>query len=110
MVSKIIALSLFSLTVVHSGGEELNTITQCNTTMFSLCFSTGIQPKNKDWIPNDCTRFQDLTVGKCFAAKTINFEPDDQKYTLEVLLVDVSTNEDIFMHKLLINEGRAIPK
>lgn len=71
---------------------------------------SGVQPKNKDWNTNDCTRFQELVVGKSFASeiKTIDHEKNDQKFVLDLVLIDVSTSEDIYLHKILIDEGRAV--
>lgn len=68
----------------------------------------GVQPKNKDWNTNDCTRFQELTVGKSFASEIKSIQDDNQKYTIDLLLIDVSTTQDIFLDKVLIDEGRAV--
>lgn len=77
---------------------------------FFIFKSTGVQPRNKDWNTNDCTRFQELVVGKSFASeiKTINHENNDQKFILDLVLIDVSTTDDIYLNKILIDEGRAV--
>lgn len=68
---------------------------------------TGVRPKNKDWSTDDCTRFQNLTVDKRFASEIKAIKRDRNKYELELILIDVSTDKDIIINKLLIDEGRA---
>lgn len=51
-------------------------------------------------------------MGKQFASdvKTIKRETSDQKFTLVLDLIDVSTSKDIYLRTLLIEEGRTIEK
>lgn len=89
----------------------VNSITHVLLQPFSLFTSllifSGIKPKNKDWCTDDCTRFQQLTVGKQFASqiRAIN-STEENKYELELQLIDVSTDDDVCLNKILIAEGR----
>lgn len=83
-------------------------ISICNhlTILNSFVFA-GVRPKNKDWNTDDCTRFKNLTVNKRFASEIKCIKRDGKKFELELVLIDVSTENDIFINRILIKEGRA---
>ncbi|XP_055857184.1 tudor domain-containing protein 7 [Episyrphus balteatus] len=72
----------------------------------------GITARNVDWALEDCLRFRELTVGQKFVSviKKISngdkISPDTR--ILELDLIDVKTDEDIFIRDILIKEQRAI--
>lgn len=68
---------------------------------------TDVQPKNTDWTDNDCSRFQDLTVGKQFVSQIKNVKTEQNNYEVELILIDTSTDEDIYIDQILVNEERA---
>lgn len=70
----------------------------------------GIQPKNNVWNNDDSTYFQNLTVQKQFAAelKAIRKDPgSNQGYSLELVLIDVSTTVDVNINEDLIKKQHA---
>lgn len=71
----------------------------------------GVKPKHCDWTVNDCMRFRELTVGQRFASIIRRISNDvvvPNSKVLELELIDVQTDEDIYVHEILINEDRAI--
>ncbi|XP_061390979.1 tudor domain-containing protein 7B [Musca vetustissima] len=72
----------------------------------------GIKAVNGDWTLDDCLFFRKLTVGQTFVSviKNIKYDNDTIPATqiLELELIDVSTDEDVLVHELLLNEKRAI--
>lgn len=71
----------------------------------------GIQPKNTVWSIEDCARFQEQTAGKQFAAQIKAIRKDttnNQRYILELVLIDVSKKNDVNINDELVKEQRAI--
>ncbi|GBP45727.1 Tudor domain-containing protein 5 [Eumeta japonica] len=69
-----------------------------------------IKPLHKDWTVEDCLRFQELCVeqqfvGVCKKVERDPLNPTEPLLTLE--LIDTSTDDDIYLNKLLVAEGRA---
>lgn len=83
-----------------------------NKPLVSFPFITGIKAVNGDWTLDDCLFFRKLTVGKTFVSviKDIKYDNETTPPTqiLELELIDVTTDEDILIHELLLNEKRAI--
>lgn len=76
-----------------------------------MTLSLGVKPKHCDWTVNDCMRFRELTVGQRFASIIRRISNDvvvPNSKVLELELIDVQTDEDIYVHEILINEDRAI--
>lgn len=74
-------------------------------------FLIGIQPINTDWIVEDCIRFQQLALNKNFVsivAESVfdNCSPVNDT-VLGLHLIDVSTDKDVYIDQLLIEETRA---
>ena len=70
----------------------------------------GIQPVNRDWTVEDSMWFQDMVVEKNFVSIVVESKSDGLTPADTVLglqLVDVKTSEDIYIHRLLVEEGRA---
>lgn len=61
---------------------------------------------------DDCLFFRKLTAGQTFVSviKNIKCDKDNTPPTqiLELELIDVSSDDDVFVHELLLNEKRAI--
>lgn len=56
-------------------------------------------------------RFQELTVGKKFASYIYNIQTDEfnpNENIVDLMLIDVSTEDDILIHKILVDEKRAV--
>uniref|UniRef100_A0A0C9R1B2 Tdrd7_2 protein n=2 Tax=Fopius arisanus TaxID=64838 RepID=A0A0C9R1B2_9HYME len=74
----------------------------------------GIQPLNADWPLTTCLRFQKLVVNRNFVSVIRRLEHDDSTPSNIVLgleLIDVSLEDrDIYIHKVLIEERRALPE
>ncbi|KFB51179.1 hypothetical protein ZHAS_00019439 [Anopheles sinensis] len=71
----------------------------------------GVKPINKDWVTADAVRFQELTAERKFASVVRKVEEDEfnrHEELVELELIDVSTDDDILIHKVLVDEGRAI--
>ncbi|XP_065092064.1 tudor domain-containing protein 7 [Ochlerotatus camptorhynchus] len=71
----------------------------------------GIQPLHGDWSTEDAVRFQQITVDKKFASYICNILTDEinpNEEIVDLMLIDVSTDEDIFIHKILVDEKRAV--
>ncbi|KAH0955716.1 hypothetical protein HN011_002636 [Eciton burchellii] len=71
----------------------------------------GIEPVNTDWSVGDCVRFKDLVLDKDFVSVVTesvfdNFSPANGT-VLGLQLIDVSTDKDIYINKLLVEEKRA---
>ncbi|XP_011179383.2 uncharacterized protein LOC105210260 [Zeugodacus cucurbitae] len=72
----------------------------------------GITATHGDWSLEDCLRFRQLTVGQKFVAsiKRITYDklgaPDTPILDLE--LIDVTTDEDVYIHEILLQEQRAV--
>ncbi|XP_025155538.1 tudor domain-containing protein 7 isoform X2 [Harpegnathos saltator] len=71
----------------------------------------GIQPMNMDWTVEDCVRFRDLVLNKNFVSIVAESMFDHLSpvngTVLGLKLIDVSTEQDIFIDKLLVEENRA---
>ncbi|XP_032664575.1 tudor domain-containing protein 7-like [Odontomachus brunneus] len=71
----------------------------------------GIQPMNIDWTVEDCVRFRDLVLGKNFVSIVVESMFDHlspvNDTVLGLKLIDVNTDQDIFIDKLLVEENRA---
>ncbi|KAK1132304.1 hypothetical protein K0M31_016420 [Melipona bicolor] len=70
----------------------------------------GIRPINVDWSVEDSLRFQELVVDKNFVSIVVESKPDGFSPADTVLglkLIDVNTAEDIYIDRLLVEEGRA---
>jgi len=66
---------------------------------------------NTDWSVGDCVRFKDLVLDKDFVSIVTesvfdNFSPANGT-VLGLQLIDVSTDKDIYINKLLVEEKRA---
>ncbi|XP_073844364.1 tudor domain-containing protein 7 tapas isoform X3 [Musca autumnalis] len=72
----------------------------------------GIKAVNGDWTLDDCLFFRKLTVGQTFVSVIKNIKYDNETtpptQILELELIDVTTDEDVLVHELLLNEKRAI--
>lgn len=71
----------------------------------------GVQPVHGDWSTEDAVRFQQLTVGKKFASYIYNIQSDEfnpNDNIVDLMLIDVSTDDDIFIHQILVEENRAV--
>lgn len=71
----------------------------------------GIQPVNIDWSVEDCLRFQELVVERNFVSLVVESGPDKLSLADTVLglqLIDVSNEEDVYIDRVLVEEGRAI--
>lgn len=74
-----------------------------------MCVCVGIAPINQDWETEDCIFFQGMTVDKRFVSHIKNIVTDDDgQPRLELQLIDVSTETDIIVNDVLVNDGRAI--
>ncbi|XP_070158766.1 tudor domain-containing protein 7 [Polyergus mexicanus] len=71
----------------------------------------GIEPMNIDWTVNDCIRFKDLVLDKDFvsvvAESVVDHLSPANGTVLGLRLIDVSTEKDIYIDKLLVEEKRA---
>uniref|UniRef100_A0A1I8Q3T5 HTH OST-type domain-containing protein n=1 Tax=Stomoxys calcitrans TaxID=35570 RepID=A0A1I8Q3T5_STOCA len=72
----------------------------------------GIKAVNAEWTLDDCLFFRKLTVGQTFVSviKNIKYDKDNSLLSpiLELELIDVTTDEDVYVHQLLLDEERAI--
>ncbi|XP_050090551.1 tudor domain-containing protein 7B [Anopheles aquasalis] len=71
----------------------------------------GVKPLNKGWKADDAVRFQKLVVGRKFASIVRGIETDEinpNEKLVDLELIDVSTEEDIHVHRVLVDEGRAV--
>lgn len=69
-----------------------------------------MSPINKDWSVEDCLRFQDMVIEKKFVSIIENIECDPlhtNESLLTLNLIDTSTEDDVYINKLLSGEGRA---
>ncbi|XP_013134609.1 PREDICTED: tudor domain-containing protein 7A [Papilio polytes] len=69
-----------------------------------------VRPLYQDWTVEDCIRFQELCVEQQFVGicKEVDKDPLNPKEPLLILdLIDTSTDEDIYLNKQLVAEGRA---
>ncbi|XP_043254220.1 tudor domain-containing protein 7-like [Colletes gigas] len=70
----------------------------------------GIQPTHVDWSVEDSLRFQELVVEKNFVSIVVESNSDGLSPADTILglkLIDVNTTEDIYIDRLLVEEGRA---
>lgn len=80
----------------------------------------GIKPRFGEWSKPDCDRFKDLAEKKTLVAlvgmKSIvpknnnESRPSVSDIVYEMELIDTNTNDDVYISKLLISEGRAVKK
>ncbi|ETN63108.1 hypothetical protein AND_005180 [Anopheles darlingi] len=73
----------------------------------------GVKPLNpsKGWTTDDAVRFQKLVVGRKFASIVRGIEADEfnpKEKLVDLELIDVSTEDDIYIHRVLVDEGRAV--
>ncbi|KAG7205807.1 hypothetical protein KM043_007752 [Ampulex compressa] len=71
----------------------------------------GVKPVNIDWSVEDCLRFQRLVGYRNFVSVVCEVESDKSSPVDTVVglkLIDVDTAEDIYIDRLLVEEGRAI--
>uniref|UniRef100_A0A182YAV2 Tudor domain-containing protein 7 n=1 Tax=Anopheles stephensi TaxID=30069 RepID=A0A182YAV2_ANOST len=71
----------------------------------------GVKPLHNDWTISDAMRFKELTADCTFASIVRNVQADElnpQEQLIELELIDVSTDTDVFLHKILVDEGRAV--
>ncbi|XP_061385760.1 tudor domain-containing protein 7 [Danaus plexippus] len=69
-----------------------------------------VKPLHQDWTVEDCIRFQELCVEQQFVGvcKDVGKDPLNPTEPLVTLdLIDTSTDEDIYLNKQLVAEGRA---
>ena len=69
-----------------------------------------VKPLHQDWSVEDCIRFQELCVEQQFVGicKEVGKDPLNPSEPLLTLdLIDTSTDEDIYLNKQLVAEGRA---
>ncbi|XP_075972301.1 tudor domain-containing protein 7 tapas isoform X2 [Anticarsia gemmatalis] len=69
-----------------------------------------VWPLHQDWTVEDCIRFQELCVEQQFVGicKDVGKDPLNPNEPLLTLdLIDTSTDEDIYLNKQLVAEGRA---
>ncbi|CAH0592425.1 unnamed protein product [Chrysodeixis includens] len=69
-----------------------------------------VWPLHQDWTVEDCIRFQELCVEQQFVGicKDVGKDPLNPNEPLLTLdLIDTSTDEDIYLNKRLVAEGRA---
>lgn len=67
-------------------------------------------PLHQDWTVEDCVRFQELCVEQQFVAicKDVGKDPlNPSEPLLTIELIDTSTDDDLYMNKQLVKEGRA---
>lgn len=72
---------------------------------------TGIVPSHSDWSIEDCLRFQDLVVNKTLVTLIKETGPDlinPNDTVIGLQIIDTSTDVDVDIAELLVNEGRAI--
>ncbi|KMQ98076.1 tudor domain-containing protein 7 [Lasius niger] len=71
----------------------------------------GIKAINNDWSVNDCVRFKDLVLDKDFvsvvAESVFDHLSPANGTVLGLRLIDVSTEKDIYIDRLLVEENRA---
>ncbi|XP_055625741.1 tudor domain-containing protein 7B [Toxorhynchites rutilus septentrionalis] len=71
----------------------------------------GVQPLHGDWTAEDAVRFQQLTENKKFASYIRSVQADEFNQhddIVELELIDVSTEEDILIHQIFVDEKRAV--
>ncbi|XP_037969050.2 tudor domain-containing protein 7A [Plutella xylostella] len=69
-----------------------------------------VWPLHQDWTVEDCIRFQELCVEQQFVGicKDVGRDPLNLSEPLITLdLIDTSTDEDVYLNKALVAEGRA---
>ncbi|XP_018318285.1 tudor domain-containing protein 7 isoform X2 [Mycetomoellerius zeteki] len=71
----------------------------------------GIEPINVDWTVTDCVKFKDLVLDKDFVSVIMESVFDSLSPVngtmLGLKLIDTSTEKDIYIDKLLVEEKRA---
>ncbi|XP_053668114.1 uncharacterized protein LOC128718517 [Anopheles marshallii] len=71
----------------------------------------GVKPLHNDWTISDAMRFKELTADCNFASVVRSIQADElnpQEQLIELALIDVSTEDDVYVHKILVDEGRAV--
>uniref|UniRef100_A0A182P5C8 Tudor domain-containing protein 7 n=1 Tax=Anopheles epiroticus TaxID=199890 RepID=A0A182P5C8_9DIPT len=71
----------------------------------------GVKPLQHDWSISDAMRFKELTADCNFASIVRNVQADElnpQEQLIELELIDVSAEDDVYVHKILVDEGRAV--
>lgn len=70
----------------------------------------GIKPTQSKWTMEDCQYFQNLVCKKPFVSVLVSKEKDElyrSDMVLHLKLIDTTTSEDIYVHKILIDRGIA---
>lgn len=78
--------------------------------LMSRCFPPDVFPLHQDWTVEDCVRFTELCVEQQFVGvcKDVGRDPLSAGEPLLTLdLIDTSTDEDVYLNKQLVAEGRA---
>uniref|UniRef100_A0A182QFJ7 Tudor domain-containing protein 7 n=1 Tax=Anopheles farauti TaxID=69004 RepID=A0A182QFJ7_9DIPT len=71
----------------------------------------GVKPLHNDWTISDAMRFKELTADSHFASIVRGIQADEltpQEQLIVLELIDVSTETDVHVHKILVDEGRAV--
>uniref|UniRef100_A0A182NSX1 Tudor domain-containing protein 7 n=1 Tax=Anopheles dirus TaxID=7168 RepID=A0A182NSX1_9DIPT len=71
----------------------------------------GVKPLHNDWTIADAMRFKELTADSHFASIVRGIQADEltpQEQLIELELIDVATEDDVYVHKILVDEGRAV--
>lgn len=104
----------FMFHLKQSQMQDLNKIVKRKRIQFHIFFIqsiTGIKPKNTDWEIEDCLYFQNLTTDKSFVSRIDNIVVDansPETNVLELTLIDVTTEIDVYINQSFILDGRAI--
>ncbi|XP_031830738.1 tudor domain-containing protein 7 tapas [Nomia melanderi] len=75
------------------------------------CRLAGIRPINVDWSVEDSLRFQELVVERNFVSIVVESKPDGLTPADTILglkLINVSTDDDVHIDHVLVEEGRAV--
>lgn len=70
----------------------------------------GIKPKQSKWTMEDCQFFQNLVCKKPFVSVLVAKEKDElyrSDMVLNLKLIDTATDQDIYIHRILVEEGIA---
>lgn len=71
----------------------------------------GIKPKQTKWTMDDCKFFQSLVLKRPFVSVILSAEKDELyrcDTVLNLVIIDTSTAEDVYIDKILIEKGIAV--
>lgn len=77
----------------------------------SCSFRTDIKPKQSKWTMADCEDFKTLIEKKNFFSVILDIEKDElyeSDIVLKLILIDTSTDDDVYIGKELIKKGIAV--